>query len=280
MRVVKCENNHYFDLEKGNYCPRCGSYEYELVGVDYSKADKKGKKKKEKPNRAEKKLKKAEEKLKKAEEKLKKTEGKNGKKGPEPKEENPAGEKKTAGKKAYITDEKNYAANERNYTAGKNTGAAGGSGSTSAVVKDTPTVDADLSDEKTVYFEDVETQYAEAPEYVEPVEPVVGWLVCMEGMDKGAHFILKAGTNNLGRSVNMDVSIRNDVHISRDRHSILTYDEGGREFFIAPGIGQGITYVNDKPVLSAQKLNEGDCIRMGKTKLIFIPLCSVEFGWR
>lgn len=131
-----------------------------------------------------------------------------------------------------------------------------------------------------MYFEDVETEYAEAPEYVEPVEPVVGWLVCMEGMDKGAHFILKAGVNNLGRSVNMDVSIRNDVHISRDRHSILTYDEGGREFFIAPGIGQGITYVNDKPVLSAQKLNEGDCIRMGKTKLIFIPLCSAEFGWR
>lgn len=81
MRVVKCENNHYFDLEKGNYCPRCGSYEYELVGVDYSKADKKGKKKKEKLNRAEKKLKKAEEKLRKTEEKFKKTEEKKWKKG-------------------------------------------------------------------------------------------------------------------------------------------------------------------------------------------------------
>lgn len=236
MRVVKCENNHYFDLEKENCCPRCGTYEYEFVGVNYSKADKKGRKKKNKLKRAEKKLRKAEEKLKKTEEKLEKTDEKNEKKEPAPKKENPA---------------------------------------------DT----IDLSDEKTVRYEDVETKYAEEPEAVEPVdvepvEPVVGWLVCVEGMDKGAHFILKAGVNNLGRSVNMDVSIRNDVYVSRDRHSILTYEEESREFFIAPGIGQSITYMNEKPVLSAQKLTEGDCIRMGKTKLIFVPLCSAEFGWR
>ena len=248
MRVVKCENNHYFDLEKENCCPRCGSYEYELVGVNYSKADKKGRKKKDKLKRAEKKLRKAEEKLKKTEEKLEKTDEKNEKKEPAPKEKNPA------------------------------TSAAGGGSASAAVARNADTID--LSDEKTVCYEDVETKYAEETEDVEPVESVVGWLVCVEGMDKGAHFILKAGVNNLGRSVNMDVSIRNDVHVSRDRHSILTYEEESREFFIAPGIGQSITYMNEKPVLSVQKLTEGDCIRMGKTKLIFVPLCSAEFGWR
>ena len=41
-------------------------------------------------------------------------------------------------------------------------------------------------------------------------DPVVGWLVCVKGHDKGQDYRLRAKTNLIGRSREMDVQIKGD----------------------------------------------------------------------
>lgn len=110
-------------------------------------------------------------------------------------------------------------------------------------------------------------------------DPVVGWLVCVEGVHKGEDFKIKRGRNFIGRSGNMDISISGDKAISRDKHAILTYDPKSITFFIQPGLSSELCYVNQEAVLVPTKLNINDRIVLGDTELIFIPFCSTEFTW-
>ena len=46
------------------------------------------------------------------------------------------------------------------------------------------------------------------------LDPIVGWLVCVEGHDKGCDYRLCAKTNSIGRGEDMDVRIKGDDTIS------------------------------------------------------------------
>lgn len=138
-------------------------------------------------------------------------------------------------------------------------------------------------DVPTKYFEeddDTPTIYHFEPETSE-VEPVVGWLVCIQGNNKGSSYILKTGVNNIGRGSDMDVVLKGDNYISRNKHAVIVYKPEERGFFIEPSEGQAKTYINEKLLMSYQKLMEGDVIRLGvgETRLVFVPLCSEEFDW-
>ncbi|MCM1087136.1 MAG: FHA domain-containing protein [Muribaculaceae bacterium] len=111
------------------------------------------------------------------------------------------------------------------------------------------------------------------------VEPVVGWLVCIEGSSKGKDYRLYGRINSIGRSEKMDVCIRGDSGITRDVHVKIGYDPKNNRFHIIPGNGANNTYVNDEPVYVQIKLNAYDVIEMGATKLLFIPLCGEKFSW-
>lgn len=110
-------------------------------------------------------------------------------------------------------------------------------------------------------------------------EPVVGWLVCVEGKLLGKAFELKNGKNFIGRSPQMDVILEGDPNVSRDRHAIVTYEPKGRMFFAQPGESRELFYVNDQVVLMNVVLNNRDIISVGKTQLMFVPLCGPEFTW-
>lgn len=110
-------------------------------------------------------------------------------------------------------------------------------------------------------------------------EPVVGWLVCIEGKLLGKAFELKNGKNFIGRSPQMDIVLEGDANVSRDRHAIVTYEPKGRMFFAQPGEARELFYVNDQVVLMNVVLNDRDVISVGKTQLMFIPLCGPEFSW-
>ena len=111
------------------------------------------------------------------------------------------------------------------------------------------------------------------------IDPVVGWLVCIEGADKGKDYRIKAQRNFIGRSEAMDICIRGDETISRENHTIISYNEKNNGFKIAPGESKGITYLNDDEVLMAMNITAYDIIEIGKTKLVFIPLCGERFKW-
>jgi len=110
-------------------------------------------------------------------------------------------------------------------------------------------------------------------------EPVVGWLVCIEGKLLGKAFELKNGKNFIGRSQQMDVVLEGDANVSRDRHAIVTYEPKGRMFFAQPGESRELFYVNDQVVLMNVALENRDVISVGKTQLMFIPLCGPDFSW-
>ena len=110
-------------------------------------------------------------------------------------------------------------------------------------------------------------------------EPVVGWLVCVEGNHMGEDFRLKSGRNFIGRSASMDVSISGDNTVSRDKHAIVVYDPQTHQFLAQPGEARELCYLNGQLVLSTVEIKRNDLLTVGATKLMFFPCCTDEFHW-
>ena len=147
-------------------------------------------------------------------------------------------------------------------------------------------------------------QYTQAPTYAQPavpqrsvmppvddgrtmmvyateseVEPVVGWLVGLSGNYYGVSFNLIEGRNFIGRGQDMDVVLADDPSVSRNRHAILIYDPSSRKFMLREGESKALIYVNDQMVMDFRELNNGDVIKLGNTRLRFVPLCGEDFSW-
>ena len=113
----------------------------------------------------------------------------------------------------------------------------------------------------------------------QPFSPVTGWLVCVEGPDRGRDYRVRAGYNRIGRSDHMDICITGDPQISRDRQAMIAYDPEEKQFFFGPDEGRSLVRLNGKLVMSPSALSAYDVITIGSTKLIFIPLCGERFSW-
>jgi len=112
------------------------------------------------------------------------------------------------------------------------------------------------------------------------IEPVVGWLVVVDGPGRGNFVKLGPGMNAVGRDPDERVSIDfGDGEISRKGHAIVTYEPRGKAFYVSQGSGTNLTYLNDKPVLTPAELSHHDRIGIGKTELVFVPFCGPDFDW-
>ena len=111
-------------------------------------------------------------------------------------------------------------------------------------------------------------------------EPVVGWLVVVDGPGRGQSLTLGYGVNSIGRSPSERVSLDfGDEEISREKHALLTYDPKGRKFYIQHGGGINLTYIGNDPVLQTIELKGGEHILIGKSELAFVPFCGPNFEW-
>lgn len=110
-------------------------------------------------------------------------------------------------------------------------------------------------------------------------DPVVGWLVCIEGATKGTDYRIHSQNNYIGRSAKMDISIPEDSHISAENSAIIAYDNEDRTFYFGPCSGRNIVRVNGRPALSVEKIEAYDVLTIGTTKLLFVPLCGDRFDW-
>lgn len=111
-------------------------------------------------------------------------------------------------------------------------------------------------------------------------DPVVGWLVVVEGPGRGRAIALGYGMSSIGRSPDERICLDfGDEQISRENHAVVTYDTRGRKFYVQHGGGKNLTYLGDEPVLSPAELKAGDEISLGNSKLRFIPLCGPDFEW-
>lgn len=111
------------------------------------------------------------------------------------------------------------------------------------------------------------------------IDPAVGFLVCIAGPNRGRDYKLVAGRNFIGRGAAMDVALTDDDTVSRESHALVTYDVKHNKFSLSPGQGRGITYCNDEQVEMVRPLKAYDIIEVGKSRLVFLPLCGEQFRW-
>lgn len=111
------------------------------------------------------------------------------------------------------------------------------------------------------------------------VDPVVGWLVVLEGPGKGRSIQLGYGLNSIGRARSERVSLDfGDTMISNTDHAKIIYDDRG--FYISHGSGKNVTKVNGTLVPNMIELKNFSTIDLTKsTRLAFVALCSATFDW-
>lgn len=111
------------------------------------------------------------------------------------------------------------------------------------------------------------------------IDPVVGWLVCIDGPQRGRDYRIHSERNLIGRSPDMDICITGDETISRRAHAIVSFEPKRATFRLSAGDGRGLVYLNDEVVESSAKLIAYDIVELGQTKLMFVPFCGEQFMW-
>lgn len=137
------------------------------------------------------------------------------------------------------------------------------------------TIDDDYDPNTRVMFK------GSSSEEKEEEDPVVGWLVIVNGKGKTKVLTLGYGMNSIGRSPDERISVNfGDEKISRNKHAIITYDPRGRKFYVQHGGGKNLTYLGDQVLLVPMELKGGEEILIGQTTLRFMPLCGEHFDWQ
>jgi hypothetical protein len=111
------------------------------------------------------------------------------------------------------------------------------------------------------------------------IDPVVAWLVCIEGPDRGRDYRLHSEKNFIGRMEKMDVCIRGDDSISRENHAVISFNPRNNTFRLYPGDGRGLVYLNNEEIDAPAPLKPYDLIELGQTKLMFMSFCGERFQW-
>jgi len=110
------------------------------------------------------------------------------------------------------------------------------------------------------------------------VDPVVGWLVCVEGPCRGTDFRIHAGYNYIGRESG-DIRLEGDNQISRQHHAMIAYDSADHSYYFGPSGGRNLVRVNGKTILNAVDIHNYDVLTIGGGKYLFVALCGSHFGW-
>lgn len=107
---------------------------------------------------------------------------------------------------------------------------------------------------------------------------VTGWLVCVEGEEKGRDYRLHHGFNRVGRSFSMDVQVMEDPAISREGHCSVVYDDKTNQFSLIPSHG-AVTYFQGRMLGGPEILHSGDEFCIGNSRFVFIPFCGEGRVW-
>ncbi len=109
-------------------------------------------------------------------------------------------------------------------------------------------------------------------------DPVVGWLVCTEGSEKGRDFRIHSGRNFIGRAMTNDIYLPSDISISRKHEGCIIYEPKKNSFIIMNGEGAAI-YVNGSPIDKPYILKDYDEISIGSYKFDFVAYCREDKKW-
>lgn len=122
--------------------------------------------------------------------------------------------------------------------------------------------------------------YSGDKDKAEVFEPVVGWLVAVEGPSRGRDFRLKPGRNVVGRTVESEVYVEDDDLMSRD-HAIVYYYGEINNFYVEDNKSKHGTFILPAMdlVVERRPIKDGDRIKTGKSVFILKTLCNEAFKW-
>lgn len=110
-------------------------------------------------------------------------------------------------------------------------------------------------------------------------EPPVGWVVCVAGPYLGRAFECKVGRNRFGRTPGYEICLPEDTAVTRDAHAVLIYDPKEKQFYLQAGSSDGLAYLNGDLLFSHESLHPYDMIALGNSRFVFLPLCGERFSW-
>jgi hypothetical protein len=120
----------------------------------------------------------------------------------------------------------------------------------------------------------------EAAGEADTVNPVVGWLVVVDGPGRGKDLSFAVGMNAIGRGGDNDVVLDfGDDEIVSEAHAYIVYDEEGRSFHATHAGQNSVVRLNNEPLLEAKEVKSGDQLRIGQTTLRLVTLCGADFDW-
>jgi hypothetical protein len=98
---------------------------------------------------------------------------------------------------------------------------------------------------------------------------LVGWLVAMDGDQKGEDFRLRDGQNTVGSAPDSDV-VLNDQTVSA-KHASIRYKDGN--FFLSDLDSSNGTFINGlEECIARVEINDSDMLRLGAVTLKFKAL--------
>jgi hypothetical protein len=100
-------------------------------------------------------------------------------------------------------------------------------------------------------------------------KPVVGWIVCMSGQQKGQDFRLHDGKNIIGTAADCDIVIY-DPYVGA-RHAVLLIESGDAHYVLQDLDSKNGSYVNRVRV-AKQDLVDNDELRLGQVEFRFKAL--------
>ena len=137
---------------------------------------------------------------------------------------------------------------------------------------------AQNDDEKTVSF--YELNNVNVPGAAAKGEaPAVGWLICVKGKLTGRDWRLVAGRNSIGREAGMDVQLSGEASVSRHNHAAIVYEPRQNKFYAVPGESRALAYLNGDVLLGREEMKKNDRLELGESVLMLIPCCDADFSW-
>ncbi len=130
------------------------------------------------------------------------------------------------------------------------------------------------SEEKTVSFFNIKNEKG-----AESFDPVVGWLVCVDGKHVGMDFRLTVGRNFIGRTRENAIALEGEDSVSRSKHAVVVFEPTQNMFLAQPGESSELFYVNGAVVLNTMPIKKNDRLKIGKVELMLIPCCDDCFNW-
>jgi len=88
------------------------------------------------------------------------------------------------------------------------------------------------------------------------INPVCGWLVCLEGLRQGYSFNLYKGKNFIGRGKDMDVCLLGDDTVAYNNHATIVYDYKEHHFMLLPGALGDDLYLDETAVYKPTLLSD------------------------